>query len=119
MFATLQTRQRKRCLVIVISDLADPETSVRLQKSLVRLVQQHAVLFAALRTPDLSIAFRKLPTTDQEAFEGIVAGRIIKDRETTLHRLGRSTVQIIDVEPSELTIPLINRFLEIRESTQL
>ncbi|MEX0728868.1 MAG: DUF58 domain-containing protein [Planctomycetaceae bacterium] len=119
MFATLQTRQRKRCLVIVISDLIDPETSVRLRQALLKLVRQHVVLFAALRTPELSEAFRMPLTTDHEAFQNVVAARIIKQRESALHMLGRSSVQVVDVEPSQLTVPLIDRFLELRERSQL
>jgi hypothetical protein len=43
-----------------------------------------------------------------------VAYRLLREREETLHALRRGSITILDVEPSELTLPLINRYLELR-----
>src|SRR5690606_9962190 len=59
----LQTRQPKRSLLVVLSDLSDAETS-RLQCSaLQQLGRRHLVLFAALRTPLLNRVAHETPAT--------------------------------------------------------
>ena len=54
MFATIQARQPKRSLIILLSDIVDVETSRRYRESLVKLAQRHVVLLAALQTPLLA-----------------------------------------------------------------
>lgn len=115
MFATLQRRQSKRSLVVVLSDMVDPETSGRFATSLKRLSQRHVVLLAAIRTPALNAG---LATPVESLLDGsrkAVLFRLLRDRQRGLRQLSRAGVQVVDVEPDELVVPLINRFIELRE----
>jgi len=119
MFATLQSRQTKRSLLVILSDIVDVETSSRFRSSLARLSRRHVVLFAGLKTPLL----RQIIASPVEALldgaKKAVAFRILREREEALHSLKRSGVHILDVEPSRLTVPLINRFIELRHQNLL
>jgi hypothetical protein len=44
-----------------------------------------------------------------------VAFRLLREREQALHTLRHADVHVLDVAPSQLTIPLINQFLELRQ----
>lgn len=114
-FAELQTRQRKRALVIVIGDMLDTETTARMRAALAAMAQRHVVLFVALRTPLLGRLLRAPVATDMDIAQGAVAGRLLREREKTLHTLNRGGIHVLDIEPSKLTVPLINRYVELRE----
>ena len=119
MFETLQVRHRKRSLVVVLSDIAHDETTTRFRSSLMALAKRHVVLFAAIRTPLLS----KLPHEDvtdlTSASRQIVAFRLQQERERAVNSLRSSAVSVLDVEPSDLTVPLINRFIDLRVQNRL
>ena len=113
-YAHLQSRRQKRAVIIVLSDVSDAETSRRARVALAGLAARHVVIFAALQTP-LLLAQTHAPIDDRlDAARHAVAYRLLRERERTLHALRRSNVQVLDVLPGELTIPLINRYLELR-----
>ena len=117
--AELQARQSKRSLLVILSDLSDAETS-RLQcTALRRLSRQHLVLFAALRTPLLNRLAHGQPRSVMEGARQAVTYRLISDRAQALHAMERSGIHVLDVEPHDLTLPLINQFVELRQRNLL
>jgi uncharacterized protein (DUF58 family) len=119
MLAELRSRRAKRTFLIIISDLGDAETSQRLCASLHQLQRQHLVLFAALRTPHLRHTVQEPVDSRQAAARKAVAFRLLRDRGRALHALVRGGVHVLDVEPRELTMPLVNQFVELRQRNLL
>jgi uncharacterized protein (DUF58 family) len=119
MLAELRARRAKRTFLVVISDVNDAETSKRLCASLQQLQRQHLVLLAALRTPLLQQIVDEPLTTDRDAAKKAVAFRLLRDRARALHALRRGGVHVLDVEPKQLTMPLINQFIELRQRNLL
>jgi len=119
MFSALQLRQTKRSLVIVISDIADSETSAHFRTSLARLSKRHVVLFAALRTPMLDRIVREPVESFLDASRKAVAFRIARERALVIQSLRHAGIYVLDVEPSKLTVPLVNRFVELRSKNVL
>lgn len=119
MLSELRARQGKRTFLIVFSDVADAETSQRLCASLQQLQRQHLVLFAALRTPLLEQVVRSQAIDTQGAARKAVVFRLLRDRRRVLHSLRRGGVHVLDVEPRQLTAPLINQFIELRQRNLL
>jgi uncharacterized protein (DUF58 family) len=119
MLAALRARQAKRTFLIIISDLSDAETSQRLCASLQQLQRQHLVLFAALKTPLLSHIVREPIETPREGARKAVAFRLLRDRGRALHALRHGGVHVLDVEPQQLTLPLVNQFVELRQRNLL
>jgi uncharacterized protein (DUF58 family) len=119
MLAELRSRQAKRTFLIVLSDVGDVETSQRTCASLIQLQRQHLVLFAALRTPVLGKIARQPISDMRDASRKAVAFRLIRDRRRALHVLRRNGVHVVDVEPSQLTTPLVNQFIELRQRNML
>ncbi|HTI52033.1 MAG TPA: DUF58 domain-containing protein, partial [Planctomycetaceae bacterium] len=119
MFATLQSRQTKRSLIVVLSDIVDAETSTRFRASVARLSRRHVVLFAALRTPLLREIVHAPVRSLLDGSRKAVTFRMLRQREQALHSMKRGSAHVLDVEPSRLTIPLINRFVELRQENLL
>lgn len=119
MLAELRSRQAKRTFLIVISDLSDAETSSRLCASLQQLQRHHLVLFAALKTPLLrEVAQSQIETSTDVARKAVVY-RLLRDRGRALHALRRGGVHVLDVEPQNLTLPLVNQFIDLRQRNLL
>ncbi len=114
MFSTLQTRQAKRSLIVVLSDVADVETSERFRASLARLKQRHVVLLAALRTPALDRVVREPVASLNDGARKAVTFRLLRERQQAIQSLRHGGVFVLDVEPGRLTVPLVNRFIELR-----
>lgn len=119
MFAQLQLRQAKRSLVVVISDIGDVETSRQLRAALRQLGRRHLVLFAALRTPLLGRIVAEPMHSLLDGARKAVTFRLLRERQQALHALKRSGVHIVDVQPHQLTLPLINQFIELRQKNLL
>ncbi|MBL9161752.1 MAG: DUF58 domain-containing protein [Planctomycetaceae bacterium] len=119
MFADLQLRQPRRSLVVVISDLVDAETSERMRSSLSKLAQRHVVLLAALQTPQLTQATQGDVATMLEAARKGVAFNLLRQRQRALHSIRRAGIHVLDVKPGDLTVPLINQFIDLRSQDLL
>jgi uncharacterized protein (DUF58 family) len=117
---TLCARQRRRCLVMILTDFVeiDPESLVVPLRTLAR---QHSVVVAALRDP----VFSGLESTPRMAGgagrgeEQLMMRRLVLDdlaatREATLSQLRRGGVWTIDAMSHALTASLVNRYLELR-----
>lgn len=113
-FATLQQRQAKRSLIVVLSDVVESETTEGLRSSLFVLSRRHVVLFAALRTPALSQLVRRPVRDFDAAAEHAVAHRLLRERRRTIQSLARGGIHVLDIEPERMTVPLVNRFLDLR-----
>ncbi len=118
-FAELQTRQTKRSLIVVLSDVADAETSRQFQASLAELSKRHVVIFAALRTPALEQVVREPVNELLDAARKTVVFRILRERRQTLHALRKAGVHVLDLEPAQLTVPLLNYYLDLRSKSLL
>ncbi|MCA9098556.1 MAG: DUF58 domain-containing protein [Planctomycetaceae bacterium] len=114
MFATLQRRHSSRSLIVVLSDISDAETTHRFRQSLARLTRRHVVIFVALQTPSLVQTVAAQPESLLDGFRIAVAHRLRKERDLSLQKLRRSGVHVLDVMPSDLTIPLINQYIDLR-----
>ena len=119
MFATLQRRQAKRSLMVILSDVVDAETSELFRASLLRLQRRHVVLFAALRTPQLGRIIDEPVVRVLDGARKAVTFRLLREREQALHTLQRGGIHVVDVEPKQLTAPLINQFVELRQRNLL
>ncbi len=113
----LQQRQKKRSLLVVLTDFVEGAAAAELQAYLASLASRHAVLLVGLRdrllreldTPAPAIAgqalFRRLALQDLDAA-----------RDIAFSHIARSGVHTLDLDPAAVTGPLLDRYLQIREA---
>jgi len=119
MFALLQARQAKRSLIVVLSDVSDEETSQQFRASLARLGRRHVVLFVALRTPLLNRILTEPVVSMVDGAKKAVTFRLLRERQLALQSLKHGGVFVLDVEPNQLTVPLVNQFIDLRQRNLL
>ena len=118
-FMHLQRKLTKRSLVIVLSDVSDVDASGAVMAGLAGLSRRHLVVFAALRTPEVAAVLDEPNSSDDAPFRKAVAYRLVRDRAEVFARLQKGGIHVLDVAPSQLTMPLVNRYIELREANLL
>ena len=114
----LMKRLRKRALVAILSNLRDEDDDT-LQPALRLLQSRHLVLFASLRESILSRALATRVDTFERALTHAATADYLQRRELAFRRLERGGAVCLDVEPAELPIALVNRYIDIKRSGRL
>jgi len=115
---SLMKRLRKRALVIVLSNLRD-EDDESLAPALALLQSRHLVLFASLREAILSRALGARVNDFERALTHASAAEYLQRRELAFRRLEHGGAVCLDVEPDQLPVALVNRYLDIKRSGRL
>jgi uncharacterized protein (DUF58 family) len=114
----LMLRLRKRALIVIVSNLRDEDEDT-LGPALRLLGKRHLVLFASLREAILSRAMKTRVDTHERALTYAATAEYLRARELTFRRIERNGTQCLDVEPAELPIALVNRYLDIKRARLL
>jgi uncharacterized protein (DUF58 family) len=114
----LMLRVRKRSLVVIVSNLRDEDEDT-LGPALRLLGRRHLVLFASLREAILTRAMKTRVDTFDRALTYAATAEYLRGRELAAARLERHGALFLDVEPTELPIALVNRYLDIKRARLL
>ena len=114
----LMKRLRKRALVVILSNLRDEDDDT-LAPALRLLQSRHLVLFASLREAILSRALAARVDNFERALTHAATAEYLQRRELAFRRLERGGAACLDVEPAELPIALVNRYIDIKRSGRL
>ena len=109
----LAARYSKRALLIVFTDFVDSDTASEMIAHLRLAGRRHVVLFTALNDPLLARAAADRPSDTFNAYRKSAAVELLRERREVLERLHQLGVHVLDVDPSAITAPVINRYLEI------
>lgn len=115
---SLMKRVKKRALVIVLTNLRDEDDDA-LGPALQLLQSRHLVLFASLREAILSRALATRVTDFERALTHAAAADYLQQRELAFRKLERSGAVCLDVEPEQLPVALVNRYIDIKRSGRL
>ena len=118
-FSSLVQRVPRRSLVVVLTDVLDPEASTDLVRHAVRMSARHLVLVVAMADPDLLDA--RLAPVDRvsRAYEWAAAEELLAARRESFESLRRGGVLGLDVPAGRLSPALVERFLEVKERALL
>lgn len=107
--------QRKRSLVVLVTNLRDDDTRDVLQA--IRLLRKrHLVLIASLREPALDAALEEPIKETNNALRYAGTVEYLSQRRQAHERLSAEGAFLLDTAPHELTTQVINRYLEIKEA---
>jgi uncharacterized protein (DUF58 family) len=117
---TLARHQKKRALVVVLTDFVEGSASHELESYLAVLAHRHCVLLVAMRDRLLAeLDVREPQITRARLYRRLALQDLAVDRETALGRIARFGVQTLDLDPARITAPVLNRYLAIRQAAIL
>ena len=111
--------QTRRSLMVIFTDVLDPDQGKALIRQCVRLRRRHLLLVVTVRDPALDDAANAAPRTGDEAYARAVAGGLLADRDDTLRLLRSSGVETIDADARTLSPRLVNRYLDLKRRARL
>jgi uncharacterized protein (DUF58 family) len=118
-FLYMARRWRKRSLVVVFTDLLDPESSRQIITNLQTLASTHLCMCVAISDSNVLAAARATPSETQEVYEKAAAVEVLHDREQAIRALERVGVIVVDSEPGTLSPAVVNQYLQIKTRIRL
>jgi uncharacterized protein (DUF58 family) len=115
----LAARWRKRSLVVLFTDIADPESSAVLLREISQLASSHLVICVLVSDPLVGERARQMPEEPLDVYEKAVAEETIADRRRAMNLLKRRGVMFVDAEPSKLSVELVARYLTVKNRSLL
>ncbi len=114
LFKELNVRLTRRSLLCVFTDFLDEEQAATMVAPLHRLARRHVPLCLSVKDTALQKLLRTPPPGPEEAFQHAVASELLTDREVLKARVSQGGVQMLDVQPDELSLAAVNRYLDIK-----
>jgi uncharacterized protein (DUF58 family) len=114
----LAARQKRRALVIVITNLRDDDSS-ELPQALAPLVGQHLFVVASLREPLLDELLSHPVETFDDALRFCATHHYLAPRRRAHELTRRRGITVLDLPPAQLPVALVNTYHEIKRSGRL
>ena len=108
-------RHSKRSLVIVITNFRD-EDSAELRQALRLLRSRHLVLLASLRERIVRELMAQPLSSDDAVIDVAAAHLYEQSRRDAFQRLAARDAMMVDAEPADLGVQLVNRYLAIKRA---
>lgn len=114
----LLTRQKRRALVVLITNLRD-EDDEQLLQAVQQLSRYHRVLIASLRETVLDDLLQTPVQTWQQAVDYCGTVETVNARGELHQRLIAHAIPVIDVRPDELGPELVSRYMSLKKAGAL
>ncbi len=114
----LITRLKKRSLVVLLTNLRD-EDAEELRPAIALLRQQHLVVLASLQEAALNQVAAQPVENFNDALRLTATDIYLEQRRLAHQALKHYGVVMLDVEPAQLPVALVNRYLDIKRSGSL
>lgn len=113
-FSYLGARHKKRSLIVIFSDIATGIAADTLVRQIAPLSPRHVPLLVAISDPTVVQLARQVPRNSVSVYERAVAEQLIDERALILEKLRQRGVLTLDVPANQLTVAVVNKYLELK-----
>lgn len=118
-FTQIAARWRRRSLLVLFTDLLDPDSSAEIINDLGILEDLHRVVCVTVADPNITEAARNAPETSADVYKKSVAIQVLQERRQAISILKRRGIWTIDSPPQSLSADLINHYLELKARSSI
>ncbi len=115
----LDLKNRKRGLICLMTDVIDREASGTIVSYMAHYARRHLPLAVTLADPDVRSAAARPLSEGGDPYAKAAALDVLAARDDALRAMRRRGVGVLDVEPTQLTPELIDRYLLIKATHRL
>jgi len=112
--ARLKSAQRRRGLIVWITELVDSVGKPELVVAASELVRRHLVVLVLLKHPELEELAAREPKTKDEMFHSAAAQEMLERRRETAAQLERQGVLIVETTAAEVGMRAVSKYLEVK-----
>ncbi|MEZ4676157.1 MAG: DUF58 domain-containing protein [Caldilineaceae bacterium] len=118
-FGYFAARQHKRSLVLVFTDLTGSVSTEALLVQMTRLRQSHLPLLVTMRDPTVQWMAKQEVKDSNTLYQRTMAEQLLDERQLTLEQLTHRGVLTLDVPADQLSLAVINRYLELKAQNRI
>lgn len=115
----LALKHRRRALVVIFTDLSGGLSMQTLVGQVSLLAKRSLPLVVTLSDPDIVSAARQKPDDSLGVYQRAAAALMLDERKVALDTLRRQGVLTLDAPANQLSIAVINHYLELKAKTRL
>jgi uncharacterized protein (DUF58 family) len=115
----LAAKQRKRALVVIFTDLSSGTSLDHLVAQVSLLARSSLPLVVTISDPDVHAASNQIPHDSVSVYQRASAAQMLDERRIVLDTLRKRGVLTLDVPANQLSLAVINRYLELKSRTLL
>jgi uncharacterized protein (DUF58 family) len=114
--ATLTARLKRRSLIVLFSDFADPTSAELMVENVERLVRHHLVIFVTMEDSELADMTEAEPASLRDLATAVAADGLARQRALVLQRLRRLGVDVIEAPWQAIGYQLLDRYLATKRA---
>ena len=112
--ARLRQAQRRRGLIVWITELPDTAGRPELVIAAAELAKRHLVVLMLLKNPELGALAAAIPATRAGMFHAAAATEMEERRRATVGHLERQGVLIVEASAEEIGVRAVSEYLEVK-----
>jgi uncharacterized protein (DUF58 family) len=113
-FLDVERTLRRRSLVVLFTDLFDPVASSAVLGAAKLLTTRHLVLVVLMNDAAIAGALRRTPQDAEDAYRAAVAATLSDERARAIATLRNRGILVVDVPAAELSIALLDAYVDIK-----
>ncbi|MBL0126742.1 MAG: DUF58 domain-containing protein [Flavobacteriales bacterium] len=114
LFVTVRHEVHQRSLLLVFSNYESVQAMHRQLPYLQRLARQHLVVPIFFLNTELEADLKTLPLTTEDVYVHAITEKMVHEKRLIARELERHGLPAILCRPQDLTVSVINRYLEIK-----
>ncbi len=118
-FKYLASKQRKRALIILFTDILDKDSAEGVAAYVAQLSRHHLVACVTLTDSGIVELAEQAPADSKSMYQKAIAERLLQEKHMTLEILRRQGVITIDVPAHQLTMAVVNKYLELKAKSRI
>ncbi len=118
-FTYLASKQRKRALIILFTDILDNDSAEGIATYVSQFSKHHLVVCVTLTNSGIVELAEQKPSNSKSVYQKTIAERLLQEKHATLEILRRRGVITIDVPAHQLTMAVVNKYLELKAKSKI
>jgi len=114
-FQYFAARNKKRSLVVILTDIIDREASGEMLAYTSLLTAQHLPLIVTISDADLKALVQEIPTKISDVYQQAIAEELLNQRREALALITSHGGWALDVTVGDLAIEVVNQYLVVKE----
>ena len=115
----LSQTQKRRALIAIFTDVADPDQINALARQCARLRRRHLPLVIAVKDPAVADMATAQPNDESTMYARAVAAESVLERSRAMMTLRAAGAETIDADARTLSPSVVNRYLELKRSARV
>ena len=112
---TLLTMQKRRSLVVWITDLAETAMTPEVIQAALQVARRHLLLFISFSEPQIMELLARAPENALHMYRVMAAQEMSQRRELLLRRLREQGAFALELPPNQVSTAVVNQYLEIKD----